>query len=133
MVAWIDLRQKAMFFVRTTLVLGLGILLLPTDQESQSRVFAGAKTAVAWTVGFCDRNPGTCVQGRQAWDVFVKKAEFGARMAFDLINSKEDAKQPAAPAVAPASQRTPQRRANGTLQSSDFEPAWRGKMIKTGS
>ncbi len=124
-----------MFFIRTTLVLGLGILLLPTDQESQTRVFAGAKTAVAWTVGFCDRNPGSCVQGRQAWDVFVKKAEFGARMAFDLINSKDDAKQPAAPAIAPAAQRTPTpaRRSNGTLQSTDFEPGWRGKVIKTGS
>lgn len=124
-----------MFFVRTALILGLGILLLPTDHESQARVFAGAKTAVAWTTGFCDRNPGTCVQGRQAWDVFVKKAEFGVRMAFDLVNSKDDAKSPGAPTVAPASQRlpTPARRPNGTLQSSDLEPAWRGKLIKTGN
>jgi hypothetical protein len=121
-----------MFFVRTTLLLGLGILLLPTDKESQARVFSGAKTAVNWTVTFCDRNPGTCVQGRQAWDVFVKKAEFGARMAFDLINSR-DAKQASPPQATPALQRTPAvpRRPANTLQSTDLEPAWRGKLVKT--
>jgi hypothetical protein len=129
---WSDPRETTMFFVRTTLVLGLGILLLPTDKESQTRVFYGAKTAVAWTVTFCDRNPATCVQGRQAWDVFVKKAEFGVRMAVDLINSRDDAKQPAAAPVVPALQRTPTqpRRSAGTLQTTDLEPAWRGKVAK---
>lgn len=125
-----------MFFVRTTLLLGLGILLLPTDQESQTRVFTNAKTAAAWTVTFCDRNAATCVQGREFWDIFKQKAEFGVRMAFDLINGRDDTKQATMPhAVAPASQRAPTqpRRTTGTLQSTDFEPAWRGKVIKTGS
>ena len=125
-----------MFFVRTTLLLGLGVWLLPTDRDSQARVFSGAKTAVDWSVTFCDRNPQTCVQSRQAWDVFVKKAEFGGRMALDLINSSNQAAPPASTSGATVPARTapqpPVKRSAGTLQGSDLEPAWRGRLTRTG-
>ena len=129
-----------MLFIRTTFLLGLGVLVLPTDEASQARVLSGAKTAMHWTATFCERNPGTCVQGQQAWGVFVKKAEFGAMMAIDLINERDPRGQPAAaPAVASTSaavQRSqrpqPAKGTSGTLQANDLEPAWRGKPVRSG-
>ena len=124
------------FFIRTTLLLGLGVLVLPTDEASQARVTSGAKTAMTWTLTFCDRNAGTCEQGRQAWAVFVKKAEFGAKMAFELISERNkataDAAQPTIPAQSPKAHTTPEpatARNRGTLKPGDIEPAWRGKQV----
>ena len=37
---------------------------------------------------FCDRNPETCARGKDAFAVFVQKAEFGARMLMDLVQNK---------------------------------------------
>ncbi len=136
-----------MFFIRTTLLLGLGVLILPTDRESQAHVYGNAKSALVWTATFCDRNPATCVQGRQAWGVFVQKAEFGVKMAVDLIADHNKAKvEPAKvdavkvasgplPAVTHAASAVqPARRASaaGASQPSDLEPTWRGKSAKVG-
>jgi Family of unknown function (DUF5330) len=128
-----------MFFFRTTLLLGLGVLVLPTDEASQARVYQGARTAMTWTTTFCDRNAETCVKGREYWAVFLKKAEFGAKMAYDLISERNTqaatasqttpagklAAQPPQPHVLPA---------RGTLKPSDLEPAWRGtsKVARAG-
>ena len=123
-----------MLFIRTTLLLGLGVLVLPTDKESQARVYANAKTAVLWTSTFCERNPATCVQGRQAWGMFVQKAEFGFKMALDLFNERDEAKIAGSPATATphATTTAPSKRPGGTLQANDLEPAWRGKAAKIG-
>ena len=129
-----------MLFIRTTLLLGLGVLLLPTDQESQSRVYANAKTALHWTTTFCERNPQTCVQGQQAWGVFAEKAEFGFKMALDLMNDRNGPKSPTGSAPTPSGLTTPNprqvaaaptKRASGTLQTSDLEPGWRGRVAKS--
>ena len=70
--------------------------------------------------------------------MFVKKAEFGARMALNLINERDQhpAATPTAAVAAhapsalrPASTTIAKR---GTLQANDLEPAWRGKAIRTG-
>ena len=127
-----------MFFIRTTLLLGLGVLVLPTDEASQARVTSGAKTAMTWSMTFCERNAGTCEQGRQAWAVFLKKAEFGAKMAFDLISERNKASAETAPAGVPPVAAKPQsaqpaydpiHRNRGTLKPGDMEPAWRGKQV----
>lgn len=127
-----------MFLIRTTLLVGLGVLVLPTDEASQARVYSGARTAMTWTVTFCDRNAGTCEQGRQAYAVFVKKAEFGARMAYDLISERNKATAEApAPAAQPVTSKPqiaqpaydPANRNRGTLKPGDLEPAWRGKQL----
>ena len=133
-----------MFFIRTTLLLGLAVLVLPTDQESQARVYGNAKSALVWTATFCDRNQQTCVQGRQAWGVFVQKAEFGVKMALDLINdhNRSTGEMPTkvatgtVPGGGAHTVATPQptRRASlpGALQASDLEPAFRGKIARVG-
>ena len=126
-----------MFLIRTTLLVGLGVLVLPTDEASQARVYSGAKTAMTWTMTICDRNAETCVQGRQAWAVFLKKAEFGAKMAFDLI-SERNTQSAAAPQLPPqtATPAKPAKAGNetagrlrGTLKPGDLEPAWRGNKL----
>ena len=124
-----------MFLIRTTLLLGLGVLVLPTDEASQARVYNGAKTAMSWTYTFCDRNPATCVHGREAWAVFVKKAEFGVKMAFDLISERNQqaAVIPTPPPTVPTvakQQATPSRT---VLKTSDADQAWRGKTARSGS
>jgi hypothetical protein len=120
-----------MFFIRSTLLLGLGVLVLPTDEASQARVASGARTAVHWTVTFCDRNADTCVKGREAWAVFVKKAEFGAKMAYDIMTERKTlASGPSQPAPFTVTEGAPRQRS--TLKSSDLEPAWRGKVARAG-
>jgi Family of unknown function (DUF5330) len=124
-----------MLFIRTTLLLGLGVLVLPTDEASQVRVMGGAKTALTWTMTFCDRNPATCDQGQQGWALFKKKAEFAAKMAVDLIaeRNSQTAEAPAAQkpaAVMPTAE--PAAKPRGTLKPGDLEPAWRGKMARVG-
>ncbi len=62
---------------------------------------------------FCDRNPETCARGKDAFSVFVQKAQFGARMLMDLINDRTGAGDRMRP-----SQDTP-----GPEASALFEPA----------
>ena len=127
-----------MLLIRTTLLVGLGVLVLPTDEASQTRFYGSARTAMGWTVTFCDRNPDTCTQGRQAWAVFLKKAEFGAKVAFDLISERnkhvaETATQTTKPVDAhPAAADPVSVLRRGTLKPGDLEPAWRGKVARAG-
>ena len=125
-----------MFFIRTTLLLGLGVLVLPTDQASQARVTSGAKTAMTWTMTFCERNPSTCVQGQHAWGVFVEKAQFGAKMAFEVISEQkaQTAAAQTAPVLAPLDKRAhaASARPRTTLQPLDLAPAWRGEPKRAG-
>lgn len=108
-----------MFFIRTTLLVGLGVLVLPTDEAAQARVLGAAKTAMHWTQTFCERNPQTCVQAQQGWGVFVKKAEFAGKMAIDLLNER-NAQQPAA-----SPQPTAVKPSPTALKHADPEPAQR--------
>jgi Family of unknown function (DUF5330) len=130
-----------MLFFRTTLLLGLGVLVLPTDEASQARVYQGARTAVTWTATFCERNADTCVKGGEYWVLFKKKAEFGAKMAYDLVSERNAAAASAAPTVPQppggklgAQPMQPVLPVRGTLKPSDLEPAWRGtsKVARAG-
>ena len=123
-----------MFLFRTTLLLGLSVLVLPTDPASQANVFASAKVATQWTVTFCDRNPQTCVQGQQVWAVFVQKAQFGAKMAYELISEHGSpaTATPPAPAKQPARQAAGVP-ARGTLLPADLAPGWREPTRRAGS
>lgn len=109
---------------RLAAIAAVGIALLPSDREKQTELYGRAATAAKWTVTFCDRNADTCAQASTVWDLFLKKAEFGAKLAYDVIHdnntpSEGDSTQPA-PALAKAT--------NGTLTNSDLVPKWRGKV-----
>jgi hypothetical protein len=130
-----------MFFIRVAFWLGLVVLLLPTDERQQARVYGTAVAAVERVATFCDRNPQACAAGAELWATFVKKAEFGARMAIDLVSSsgKKDEEEPRvepAAAQAPAKGKLDPRQpgaTRGTLTPADLTPAWRGKMARTGA
>ena len=86
-----------LFLIRAAFWLMIIVLLLPTDDKQRSEVYGTAQAAVNDVTGFCDRNPETCARGKDAFAVFVQKAEFGARMVMDLIQNKAGggAEQPA--------------------------------------
>ena len=127
-----------MFLIRVGFWVGLAVLLLPTDERQQARLYSTAVTTVERVTTFCDRNAQACAAGAELWAIFVKKAEFGARMAIDLVSSggRKD-EEGAPPRVQPSSAKTkPEPRlptaARGTLTPADLTPAWRGQVQKTG-
>ena len=63
-----------MFFIKLTFWLGVIVLLLPTDQEQQARLYTTAVHTIERATTFCDRNARTCEVAGQAWATFLKKA-----------------------------------------------------------
>ena len=127
-----------MFLIRMAFWIGLVVLLLPTDERQQARVYGTAAAALERATTFCDRNAQTCTAGAEVWAAFVKKAEFAARMAIDLAMSSgkkdEDGAgahtQPAAAKGKPEPKLQPQAE-RGTLTPADMTPAWRGQVQRT--
>ena len=130
-----------MFLIRTAFWLMVIILLLPTDGEQQSKVYGTAEATVKDVVTFCDRNPDTCTTGRDAFEVLVHKAEFGARMLMGFIKDQTGTGEAASDAPvsdesastdasASASGVAPASWDNGTSQDTlnpeDREVAWGG-------
>jgi hypothetical protein len=122
-----------MFFIRMAFWLGLVVLVMPTEEHQQARVYNAATAAVERAATFCDRNPKTCATGGQLWATFLKKAEFGARLAVDLI-SKSGRDDAASPSVQPAKAEPRGRRVEqGTLVPADLDPSWRGQTARAGA
>jgi hypothetical protein len=121
-----------MFFIRSAFWLGVVVLVLPTDAQQQARLAAKASAAVTHVSTFCDRNPATCVKGAEYWAVFVKKAEFGGRLAWDLVNERKSMTLESQPHIAPTAQPQPEP-PRGSLTPADLQPAWRGKPPRTGA
>jgi len=123
-----------MFLIRAAFWIGLVVLLLPSDERQQARLYATAAAAIERATTFCDRNAQMCAASAELWAKFVRKAEFAARMAIDLATSSGSRSEEGQPAPiepsslqgrgAPASP-PPARR--GTLTPADLEPAWRGQ------
>ena len=127
-----------MFLIRVGFWVGLAVLLLPTDERQQARLYGTALATVERVTTFCDRNAQACAAGAELWATFAKKAEFGARMAIDLVSSggrKEEDQAPArvqpASAKAKPEPKTPPA-GRGTLTPADLAPAWRGQVQRTG-
>ena len=128
-----------MFLFRIVFWLGLAVVLLPTEENQQARLYATASATVERIATFCDRNPKTCAAGAEFWSTFVKKAEFGARIAADLITSRgqrsEGTAQTSAPrpngAVAAEPRPTPAPR--NTLTRDDQGPTWRAPPPRAGA
>lgn len=124
-----------LFLIRTAFWLMIIVLLLPTDERQRSEVYGTAQAAVNDVATFCDRNPETCARGKDAFSVFVQKAQFGARMIMDLINNRTAPSGETAPAEDPRSSQMsslvePARfdtsDSQDTLNPEDREEAWSG-------
>jgi len=124
-----------MFLIRTAFWVGLVVLLLPSDAHDQARLYATAAATVERISTFCDRNPRACTMGAELWAEFVKKAEFGGRMAVDLISGPRPQTEEAGAAEDPTNvgraRRLPTTQ-RGTLRPEDLAPPWRGQPLPRG-
>lgn len=136
-----NLGVLAMSILRTGIVLGAVIMLLPTDEHRKAQFTDTAGMAMERSLTFCERNPATCAAGSELWGNFVRKAEFGMTLATGLARDYMARGREPAP-----SQRSPDQRApvaalpaggasnvrsdpvasRGTLSRHDREPQWRG-------
>jgi Family of unknown function (DUF5330) len=122
-----------MFFVKLAFWLGVVVLLLPSDEQQQARLYGTATTAVERVTTFCDRNARTCTMGAEAWSTFLKKAEFGARLVGELVNPGARQSSAEGPYAPPQDMSTgPRPDARGTLSPMDMQPAWRGPGRRAG-
>jgi len=125
-----------MFLIRIAFWLGVLILLLPTEERQQAKLYETAAATVERVATFCDRNPQTCALTSQFWATFLKKAEFGARVAVDLITSR-GAKAEAGVAATTKPDGTPaaEPRAipRNSLTRDDLGPSWRPPGQRAGA
>lgn len=113
-----------MSLLRTIIVVGAVIALLPSDRAQQERLQQTAVDAAHWTMTFCDRNAKTCENAGAAWDVFKTKAEFAAGVAYDVAMTHVF--KPGVETAATGGVETSGIIHRGTLTSSDLQPGWRG-------
>lgn len=131
-----------MALVKIILGLGAVVLFMPTDKESQTKVYDATAHAVERVATFCTRNPETCQKGGEYWAVFKQKAEFGAKMAWTLAADRMNTKSAAEAdtdddksAVAPVKLQRARTETisgavqpvqdKGTLTTQDLRPGWR--------
>ena len=127
-----------MFLFRIVFWLGLAVVFLPTEETQQARLYETASATVERIATFCDRNPKTCAAGAEFWSTFVKKAEFGARVATDLITSRGQRSEGPAQAAAPrpsgaAAEPRPTPAPRNTLTREDLGPTWRAPPPRAGA
>ncbi len=128
---------------RTAVIAGVVIALMPTERNQQSRMSDQVAGAAKWAFTYCDRNPATCLQAAEAWAVFVKKAEFAAKLGYDLVQERMNRgdNAAAAPTAAPTppqmasdrDAREPKALERGTLTPLDLKPGWRGSSGGSGA
>lgn len=113
---------------RLAIVVAVGVSLLPSEREKQEQLYERAAQAATWTLTFCDRNAETCDKAQTFWAEFSKKAEFGAKLAYDVMRDRAGSgDEQASPAPAHYQTVVPPTRSPGTLTPDDVKPAWRGK------
>ncbi len=133
-----------MGILRLGMIVAVGVALLPSDREQQEILYNRAALAAKWTVTFCDRNAQTCATASSLWDQFAKKAQFGAKLAYDTLaehlggGERSFDAQPSAtlfggdgrPRVLETGALKSARASSGTLQPGDLEHGWRGEARK---
>ncbi|MEQ1651272.1 MAG: DUF5330 domain-containing protein [Hyphomicrobium sp.] len=108
-------------------VVAVGVSLLPAEREKQEQLYLRAASAATWTMTFCDRNAETCTKATNFWGEFSKKAEFGAKLAYDVLRDQDATRSGGDVAPATASFETAPATRGSTLTPHDLRPAWRGK------
>jgi hypothetical protein len=121
-----------MGLLRIATIVAVGVALLPSDRDQQQHLYERAGATAQWVVTFCDRNAETCTKGSELWSQFVAKAQFGAKLAYDMMREHESASADAA-ADRPYKPASLERESGSTLTPLDKEPAWRGKKPNKGS
>jgi hypothetical protein len=121
-----------MSLFRTAIILSLGIAVLPSDKAQQERLYQQAAGAAHWTVTFCDRNGQTCDNATALWAVFVRKAEFAGKLAYDMAQRYAAGETTAAAPASFERDAATVQPMRGTLTPDDLRPAWRGSATRQG-
>ena len=138
-----------MFLIRAAFGLALVVMLLPTDEAQQAKIAGQAGSAVERAATFCERNANTCAAGAEIWATFLKKAEFGARLAGNMaqeylrgsgqagreqrvVAGEPNRQMPFEPPMLPAPAKAIEP-GRGTLAPGDLAPAWRGRIARNGA
>lgn len=130
-----------MFIIRTAFWIGVIFLILPSNQESQTKVFNAASAVAKDIATFCDRNGDVCEQGAEYWQHLQNKAETGGKMISGIVNhfrsgemqptnalhieeqgSQGGAGQPVAPIT--------QSQVQNTLTADDMGVAWQAPQAR---
>jgi hypothetical protein len=124
-----------MFLFRIVFWLGLAVVLMPTEEHQQARLYATAAASVERIATFCDRNPKACAAGAEFWSTFLKKAEFASRVAVDLISQRGQRTDGAAASVRPtgAVPADPRPAPRHTLTREEPPPPSRTPPARTGA
>ena len=77
-----------MSIFRKIIIVGVLVMLLPVDDKKQAQLSATASRAAAETATFCQRNVDTCATGRELWELFVQKAEYGIDLGARLVRAE---------------------------------------------
>jgi hypothetical protein len=118
-------RMAEMFLFRTAFWLAVVVMLLPTDEKQQARFATFAVATVHQAATFCDRNVRTCEVGADLWATFLRKLDYGTRLAMEVVNERPAHADK--PVAQPVSARGPDARPrNHTLAPIDLVPPWRG-------
>ena len=123
-----------MFLIRTAFWLTLIILLLPTNEQDQSKIYGTAEAALKDMRSFCVRNPGVCEKSGDAFEVFAQKAEFGARMLMDFVSdvASDDPVETAATQNDRKQSSFFRSDSRNTLTDDDVQPSWSGPSANSG-
>lgn len=78
-----------MFLIKTAFWLTILLLLIPDGQQN-NQIYGTAEAAMKDLAAFCDRNPETCVNGKNVFAMLVQKAEFGARIVMDFVEGRTE-------------------------------------------
>lgn len=123
-----------MFLIRTAFWLTLIILLLPTNEQDQNKIYGTAEAALKDLRTFCVRNPGVCEKSGDAFEVFAQKAQFGARMLMDFV-SDAASDDPVETASTEKDRKRPsffRSESRNTLTDDDAQPSWSGPSSSSG-
>lgn len=117
-----------MFLFRTAFWLAVVVMLLPTDEKQQARFATFAVTTVHHAATFCDRNVRTCEVGADIWATFLRKLDYGSRLAMEVVNERAPHTDKAV--AHPVSTRGPDAQPRShTLAPVDLVPPWRGGHV----
>jgi hypothetical protein len=118
-----------MFSMRTLILLGAAIYLLPSDPNRQQQYAAAASQAYQKVTTICERDPRICEKAGVVYEDLKAKAHFGFDVVYALATGKAQSRDAAEDiSYVPENARAERIGRNSTLTPSDLAPVWRGSL-----
>jgi hypothetical protein len=118
-----------MFSMRTLILLGAAIYLLPSDPNRQQQYAAAASQAYQKVTTICERDPRICEKAGVVYEDLKAKAHFGFGVVYALATGKAQSRDAAEDiSYVPENARAERIGRNSTLTPSDLAPVWRGSL-----